>query len=199
MPAAKFVLRVLLLAGVFAIRAAAELATDLADGWHSWDVPAGADGKQACCYHLRQDGPGEPGCRLGHGAGGVTINGDCTPLSDTLRVYVLVADGDVTEIHALSSACPVATATPVQARGELDVKESIAWLDRHAHDGSKLAHEAVMAIALHEDESAFAALARMIEDRDRGMDVREQALFWMANSDDDAAFAYLDRLLSGRP
>ena len=201
MEALKPSLRALLLLALFIARSisnATELAPELGDGWHSWDVPAGEDGRRACCYHLRDGAVGKEGCRLGPGTGGVAIDDGCTPLSDTLRVYVLMDDGDVTEIRALSSACPVTTSAPVKARGELDVKESIAWLDRYAHAGSKLADEAVTAIALHEDESALKALARMVEDRGRGMELREQALFWIAHSDDEAAFAYLDRLLSAR-
>ncbi len=201
MEAMRTSLRALLFLSLFIIRSisnAAELAAELRDGWHSWDVPAGDDGKRACCYHLRHGKVGKEGCHLGPGADGITIDDGCTPVSDTLRVYVLMEDGDAAEIRALSSACPVATSAPVQAEGELGIEESIEWLDRYAHDGSKLADEAVTAIALHEDESALKALAAMVEDRGRGMDVREQALFWIAQSDHDAAFAYLDRLLSAR-
>jgi hypothetical protein len=36
--------------------------------------------------------------------------------------------------------------------------------------------------------------------RDRGLhrEIRERALFWLAQSDSDRAFAYLDELLAGR-
>lgn len=182
----------------WSIANAAEIAPELGDGWHSWDVPAGSDGKRACCYYVRQGHVGTERCRLGNGSGGLMIDEDCMPTTDTLRVYVLVVDGDVSEIRALSSTCPVTTSTPVQSMGERDGKESVAWLDRYARDGSRLADEAVTSIALHEEETSFTALAAMVEDQGRGMDVRQQALFWIAQSDSEAAFDYLDRLLGAR-
>ncbi len=201
MPAAGTVLRALLLAALFIARSvgnASELAAELSDGWHSWDVPAGIHGKRACCSDVRRKPVGAELCRLGPGAGGLMTDEDCLPTSDSLRVYILVVDGDVTDIHALSSACPVTTSTPVQSLGARDSEESIAWLDRYARDGSKLADEAVTSIALHEETRAFTALAAMVEDQGRGMDIREQALFWIAQSENEAAFDYLDRLLSAR-
>ena len=177
---------------------AGELARDLADGWHSWEVPAGTSGRRACCHKMHSGEVVTAGCRLGGGSGGVTIDSDCEPASDLLRVYVFVADGDVSEIRALSAGCPVETATPVRDLGRPPVTESIAWLDRHAVSGSGLADDAVVAIALHDDAAAFAALRNMVENPRRGMDVREQALFWLAHSDNDEAFRYLDRLLGSR-
>ena len=177
---------------------AGALAADLADGWHSWEVPTGTSGRRACCHNVHGGKVGTTGCRLGGGSGGVTIDSDCEPASDLLRVYVFVADGDVAEIRALSAGCPVEAASPVRDLGRPPVADSIAWLDRHAVAGSGLADDAVVAIALHDDAAAFAALKGMVEDPRRGMDVREQALFWLAHSDNDEAFRYLDRLLSSR-
>jgi hypothetical protein len=197
----KIMLRVFLLASVFAVRtiaSAAEPPERLADGWHNWDVPAGAAGAQSCCYRIGDGGVRTEGCRLGSGSGGITINGDCTPTSDTLRVYVRVDGGDVREIRALSAACPVVASGPLTEVGAVDTAESIAWLLRHTNKDSEIAEEAVTAIALHEDESAFAALRPLIEDRGNVMDIRRHALFWLAQSGGEAAFEYLDQLLSAR-
>lgn len=199
MEAAKGPLRVLLLAALVVmvpIGHAAEAETDLADGWHSWDVEAGAAGAEACCYHVGNAGVHTEGCRMGPGADGLEIDGDCAPASDTLRVYVLVDGGQVKEIRALSAACPVVTSGPVQDRGAMATVESIAWLLRYAGEKRDLGEEAVMAIALHEDSRAFVALKALVEDRGKAMDVRRHALFWLTHTGGDAAFEYLDRLLS---
>lgn len=174
------------------------IAEDLADGWNSWEVPAGGSGKRACCFNVHDGRSGTTGCRLDGRSGGITIDSDCEPASDLLRVYVLVEDGNAAAIRALSAGCPVEASEPVNELGARPAEASIEWLDRHAVPASHLADDAVLAIALHEDTAAFMALKGMVEDRGRGMDVREQALFWLANSDDDEAFRYLDRLLSSR-
>jgi hypothetical protein len=197
--ALKDTLRLLLLASLFAVRVtgnAAEVPGTLADGWNHWEVPAGAAGARSCCYHVGDGGVRTEGCRLGSGSGGITINGDCAPTSDTLRVYVRMEGGDVREIRALSAACPVATSGPVTEKGGIDTAGSIEWLLRHAGEDSPVADEAVTAIALHEDTSAFTALKTLIEDRGRDMDIRRHALFWLAHSGSESAFEYLDRLLS---
>lgn len=169
---------------------------ELVDGWHSWETAAGSSGRRACCYHVRDGNPFMEACRLGPDGDVLTSNGDCDPTSDKLRVYVLVAGGKVDEIRALSAACPVTTSVPVRAQADKDAAKSIAWLEQYARADSKLANDAVMAIAMHNDAGALAALTAMIEDPARGMDIREQALFWLAQSSDDRAFQYLDRLLS---
>lgn len=171
---------------------------ELDDGWQSWDVPAGNSGQRACCYHVRQGQVGVEGCRLDRGTGGLTIDSDCEPTSDVVRIYVRLEDGEVTDIRALSAACPVVTATPARELGARSPTDSLAWLDRHARGNSELAEEAVTAMAMHDDATAFAALKALVEDRGRDMKVREQALFWLAQSGSEQAFRYLDGLLSAR-
>jgi HEAT repeat protein len=56
--------------------------------------------------------------------------------------------------------------------------------------------EAVFALSLLPEERAVKALAAVLEDRKLDKDVREQALFWLAQSESDEAFAYVDRLFS---
>jgi len=186
---------------VFAVDLVAHSATFLpeSDGWHSWEVPAGAQGARACCYNFRNDVMGErTGCRLGPGSDGVTLNDDCEPLSDTLRVYVFRDGGKVREIRALSAACPVETKSAIKAKGAMDAEASIAWLVQQAQSGTSIAEDAVTALAMHADEVALPALQSLIEDRSQERDLREEALFWLAQSDSDEAYRYLDGLLSQR-
>lgn len=170
----------------------------LDDGWHSWETSAGSSGRRACCFHVRNGRAGTEGCRLGPGTGGLTIDDDCDPTSDKLRVFVLVDNGKVAELRALSAACPVVASTPVHTLPDKDAQTSIDWLERYVRAGSGLADDAVTAIAMHDDAPALQALTAMIEDPARDRHIREQALFWLAQSNDENAFRYIDGILSQR-
>ena len=64
-----------------------------------------------------------------------------------------------------------------------------------AHDkSSDVREEAVFALSQLPEERAVKALASVLEDRSLDRDIREQALFWLAQSESDEAFAYVDRL-----
>ena len=70
---------------------------------------------------------------------------------------------------------------------------------RHAllnDEDDDVREEAVFALSQLPEERAVNALAAILEDRSLGMEIREQALFWLAQSDSDNAFEYIDRLLS---
>ena len=68
---------------------------------------------------------------------------------------------------------------------------------RHAiaHDKSPdVREDAVFALSQLPEERAVKALAGVLEDRSLDKDIREQALFWLAQSESDEAFAYVDQL-----
>lgn len=54
---------------------------------------------------------------------------------------------------------------------------------------------AVFALSLLPGERGITALVDIIEDRDVPRDLREMALFWLAQSESDTAYRYIDRLL----
>lgn len=56
--------------------------------------------------------------------------------------------------------------------------------------------EAVFALSQLPEGRAVKALAAVIEDRQLGIDIRERALFWLAQTESEEAFEYIDRLLS---
>lgn len=56
--------------------------------------------------------------------------------------------------------------------------------------------EAVFALSQLPERRAVNALAAILEDRSLEMEIREQALFWLAQTESDEAFEYIDRLLS---
>lgn len=57
--------------------------------------------------------------------------------------------------------------------------------------------EAVFALSQLPGERGLDALFTVLRDQQMHREVREQALFWLAQSDSDRAFEYLDRLLAG--
>jgi hypothetical protein len=51
---------------------------------------------------------------------------------------------------------------------------------------------------MHADDVALPALQSLVEDRSQDRELREQALFWLAQSDSDEAYRYIDSLLGRR-
>ena len=56
--------------------------------------------------------------------------------------------------------------------------------------------EAVFALSQLPEGRAVRALAEVLEDRELSLEIREQALFWLAQTESEEAFEYIDRLLS---
>lgn len=56
--------------------------------------------------------------------------------------------------------------------------------------------EAVFALSQLPDERAVEALGYILADSGLGMEIHEQALFWLAQTEFDEALAYIDRILT---
>ena len=177
---------------------AAEFAAPTDDGWHVWQVQGTDDGTSACCYRWRNGTSSKQGCDLDGGHGGSITIGDCDIENDQVSVYVRLNAGNVTKIRALTSECPVTTRTPLNDLGRVSTSASVAWLLGQVDAETRVSEDAIAAISMHVGDEAFTALTSLVEDRDRDKDLREQALFWLAQSNSDEAFNYLDRLLSKR-
>jgi hypothetical protein len=78
--------------------------------------------------------------------------------------------------------------------GLLEADQSIDWFEQYIGTRSDLSSDALAAISMHESDRALKILIGIVES-DADMDIREDAVFWMAQSDSEAAFNYLDRLL----
>ena len=139
------------------------------------------------------------GCNLDTGRS-TRIRNDLAT-SDEVQVYVKSEAGKVVEIRAFSPQCPVESEHEIYDLGLVDNAESVALLSPYTTSGTDLADEgivdeAIAAIAAHAGPEAFAALTTLVENRRLDMDIREQALFWLAQSDSDEAFDYLTALLT---
>ncbi len=118
---------------------------------------------------------------------------------DEEQFYVLIKSGKPKEIEIVGHWCnrwngsdkkyPVATDL-----GMLDTNSSIDWLQQYTGERTDLSSEALAAISRHEGTRAVQVLIDIVESKAH-MDVREEAVFWMAQSDSEEAFNYLDRLL----
>lgn len=58
---------------------------------------------------------------------------------------------------------------------------------------------ALFALSLLPGERSIAALVDVVEDRAVARNLREKALFWLAQSESDTAYRYIDRLLGSSP
>ncbi len=115
------------------------------------------------------------------------------------QFYVLIKSGEPKEVEIVGHWCngwkrsdktyPVATDL-----GMLDTNSSIDWLQQYTGERTDLSSEALAAISMHEGTRAVQILIDIVESKAH-MDVREEAVFWMAQSDSEEAFNYLDRLL----
>jgi hypothetical protein len=115
------------------------------------------------------------------------------------QFYVLVKSGKPKEIEIVGHWCnnwkrsdkeyPEATDL-----GLVDTDTSIDWLQQYTGKRTDFSSDALAAISMHEGSRALAILIDIVES-DAHMDVREEAVFWMAQSESENAFDYLDRLL----
>ena len=115
------------------------------------------------------------------------------------QFYVQLKSGEPKEIEIVGHWCnswhrsdknyPEATDL-----GLLDTDTSIDWLQQLTGERSDLSSDALAAISMHEGSRAVQILIDVVES-DAHMDIREEAVFWMAQSDSEEAFDYLDRLL----
>ena len=115
------------------------------------------------------------------------------------KFYVRIKDGKPQEIEILGHWCHgwkrSGTRYPDATHfGLVDTDISIDWFQQYIGDRSDLSSDALAAISMHNSDRAVKILIDIVES-DAHMDVREEAVFWMAQSESEAAFSYLDSLL----
>lgn len=168
------------------------------DGWYRWQTTSVATAADACCYMLRNGIVERCVCNLDDRRAGMNIDTDRTGNNRLISIYVMVENGSASRIRALNSDCAVDTSTRILDLGTVDVADSIAWLQARLGSEPDLAEQVVNAIGVHGGNDSMRALIQVIENRSYRKELREHALFWLAQSNSDDAFAYLDRLLGSR-
>ena len=113
---------------------------------------------------------------------------------DEEQFYVLVKSGEPRKIEIVGHWCSDRKHTNAVDLGLLETDASIDWLQQYTGKRSDLGSDALAAVSRHTGSRALNILIDIVES-DAHMDVREEAVFWMAQSQSDDAYDYLDRLL----
>ena len=154
------------------------------DGWVSWQVPAVEGAPAWCCFSSWKDrDPSRMSCKLDGDSHGISI-GDGERNTDSVNVYARMAGGKADRLQALSSSCPVETATPIQPL-DVSIDDSARWLiSQIKHEGTDamtgrpLGESALAALAMHRGNLARDALAGF--SRDPNAETRKWSVFWLA-------------------
>ena len=139
---------------------------DKGDGWYKWSIDGAMEMGSSCCYRLKGDSVSRQTCNLDSKHGTIISNSDCSESSGKLTFYVRSKKGKPAIVRAFDSNCPVSTEEAVTDLGPVSLARSDAML------------------------------LEIVRTTSLGMDVREDALFWLVQTGSDATFEYLDQLLS---
>lgn len=115
------------------------------------------------------------------------------------QFYVLMKSGEPREIEIAGHWCNGWQLSDQRYSeavdlGLLEADPSIDWFEQYIGKRSDLSSDALAAISMHDGNRALKILIDIVES-DAHIDVREEAVFWMAQSRSEVAFDYLDRLL----
>lgn len=138
-----------------------------ADGWYKWQVEGGMTMGTSCCFRRAGVATERTTCNLDKGHGVVVSDSPCAGDSGTTALYLRKVHGVPTRIRVFDSSCEVSASEAITDMGSLSQDDSVVML------------------------------LDIVNTRELSMDVREEALFWLAQSNTDSAFAYFDELLSG--
>jgi len=166
------------------------------DGWHAWTVTAVADAPSLCCYSWRNGRATKRHCDLDGHRRGFSSFDESIDATDSMQIYVLMRAGEVRQIRALSSSCPVNTNSEIKDLGTVAPEQSVAWLKPHIDRGTKKSSNAIAAVAVHPGEEALTLLlntAKLANDQDD----REDAIFWLGRTRILESAAQLKELMFG--
>jgi len=156
----------------------AQISAMTGDGWHTWRVKAVASAPEMCCFRWSSGNITRRGCDLDGRHGGFSTSSGGEYASDEIQVYALIAAGEVRQLRALSSSCPVRVDDGVVDLGPVTTDESLDWLQTFAGANGPFSSEALAAIAVHDGPRAGRLLLDAAGSDDE--DLREDSVFWMA-------------------
>ena len=137
-----------------------------ADGWYKWQVKGNTTTLSSCCFQLAGGVSQRTTCNLDDGRGIVISDSPCKGSSGHSTYYLRKEGGVPVRIRVYDANCEVSSTAPITDMGSLSPDESVAML------------------------------LDIVNERKLDMDVREEALFWLAQSNTDSAFAYFDEILT---
>lgn len=147
---------------------AADINVANVEGWHTWQVDEAGPLTEMCCFTGQQGSRSQKGCNLDGGRMSYGNNGDCATEAGHAQFYALIKNGRPAKIRVLSSQCPVTSNSTIADHGIVSTKDNIRWF------------------------------RSVIEDKNLGQGIKEEALFGLVQSESDTAYDYIDSLLSRR-
>jgi hypothetical protein len=168
--------------------------------WVAWSVPMAAGQGDVCCFegHFAGRAVRRRGCRLDGRDHGVSISGAEVPdhAPGDLTLYALFEGGAMQGVRAYSADCPVdAGDARLVWLDDVVPAQSADLMSRQARATQRrgLGDDALVALALHADPTADAALIDLAG-RSSPMEVREDAIFWLGQARGDRGYRELARL-----
>lgn len=137
-----------------------------ADGWFKWQVEGGITMGRPCCFRIAGAATRRSTCNIDEGHAVVVSDSPCEGNSGTTTFYLRQEHGLPTHIRVFDSSCEVSANEAITDMGPLSQDDSVIML------------------------------LDIVNAKRLSMEVREEALFWLAQSNTDSAFAFLDELLS---
>lgn len=173
-----FALVAIVIGGYLTSPVQAQISAMTEDGWHTWRVPAVSSAPEICCFSWSSGSVTRRGCDLDSSHGGFSTRSDREYASDEIQMYALLDDGDIKELRALSSSCPVTANAAMTDLGPVTTAESLDWLEGLVEPNGDNTSEAIAAIAVHAGKQASDVLREAARSGDE--DIREDTVFWMA-------------------
>ena len=178
--------------------------------WIGYAIPQVVGNREVCCgsHGSWNDGCGT--CRLEDRDHGVNMNTpDATVKLEhprELAVLFRTENHKIMKVRIVSPECTLdAGGLPFVWLTNVKPAESVAVLTGFVHnqnleerDDNRMGHEALTAIALHDDESANRALESFIRPTERES-LRKQASFWLGESRGKAGLAMLLQMAKSDP
>lgn len=166
----------LLLIGVTPVGAAGDF---VKDGWHTWRVAAIDDAPDWCCYDWNAGQATRKACNLGSKHINYGHSDEQASAPEFMQMYALIDDGRIARLRTLSPRCEVVSNDTLTDLGIVDTDMSVRWLEEEIAPRSKLSPQALAAVAVHEGAAARTRLEDVAR-RDRDLENRKDAVFWMA-------------------
>lgn len=169
----------LLAVSLVADAAAASLEELGPDGWYTWRVEA-ADGAPAwCCFSWDDGAVTSRVCNLDRHSG----YGGCgdAELNGFVQVYAKLDGGKPVKLRVLAPGCPVESENDIRDLGDVEAAASFDWLRLHVRPASRVAEDALAAIAMHDGDAPRRFLIDTAGDAAEG-DIRAAALSWLAQT-----------------
>ncbi|MGQ0802084.1 MAG: HEAT repeat domain-containing protein [Pseudomarimonas sp.] len=165
--------------------------------WLEYRVALQPGQRAPCCFEWQNEQIGKRGCRLQDkpGSYGTSDDQPMAAAGASLRVLLQRGEHGLSRVLAVGEQCPVdAGSAKVRDIGEVDTKASVEWLAQRVEgDGRRQRSEALHALALHAGTAADVALERMAATGRK--QVRDDAVFWLAQARGERGFREVRRLL----